>query len=85
MPRIGCLPVFLFLLLLILLPFVFAQVLVTALVKLRLDPPVALLIITGILLGSVINIPVTRIVRHEEVMYHPLGVFGLYHFWPQVS
>ena len=84
MPRIGCLPVFLFLLLLVLLPFVFAQVLVTALVKLRLDPAFALLIITGILLGSVINIPVTRIVRHEEVMYHPLGVFGLYHYWPQL-
>lgn len=83
MPRIGCLPVFLFLLLLILLPFVFAQVLVTALVKLRLDPAVALLIIAGILLGSVINIPITRIVRHEEMKYQPLGVFGLYHYWPQ--
>jgi uncharacterized membrane protein len=85
MPRIGCLPVFLFLLLLVLLPFVFAQVLVTALVKLRLDPGVALLIITGILLGSVINIPITRIVRHENVVYHPLGVFGLFHYWPQLQ
>lgn len=85
MQRIGCPPVFLFLLLLILLPFVFAQVLVTALVKLRLDPGLALLIIAGILLGSVVNIPVTRIVRPEDVGYHPLGVFGLFHYWPQLQ
>ena len=78
-------PYFLFLLLLALLPFVFAQVLVTALVKLRLDPGVALLIIAGILLGSVINIPVTRLIRHENVVYHPLGVFGLFHYWPQLK
>ena len=85
MPRIGCLPVFLFLLLLVLLPFVFAQVLVTALVKLRLEPEIALLIITGILLGSLINIPITRIVRHEDVVYHPIGMFGLFHYWPQLQ
>lgn len=85
MSRIGCLPVFLVLLLLILLPFVFAQVLVTALVKLRLEPSVAILIIAGIFVGSVINIPITRIVRHEDVIYHPFGMFGLFYYLPQLQ
>lgn len=85
MPPMGCLPVILFLLLLVLLPFVFAQVLVTALVKLRLDPGVALLIMTGILLGSAINIPIARIVRDQNVAYHPLGMFGLFQYWPQLQ
>ena len=72
-------------LLLVLLPFVFAQVLVTALVKLRLDPGTALLVISGIILGSLVNIPVTRIVRHEDVVSHPFATFGLMHFWPQLQ
>ena len=85
MTRIGCLPIFLFLLLLVMLPFVFVQIMVTALVKLRLDPYVTIVVIVGILLGSVINIPITRIIRHEDVMYHPLGMFGLFHYWPQLQ
>ena len=85
MPRLGCLPVFLVLLLVALLPFVFAQILVTALVKLRLDPGTALLVISGIFLGSLINIPITRIVRHEDVVFHPFAMFGLMHFWPQLQ
>lgn len=85
MPRLGCLPVFLFLLLVALLPFVFAQIFVTALVKLRLDPDVALMVVIGIFVGSLINIPITRITRHEDVVFHPLTMFGLMHFWPHLQ
>jgi len=75
--RLGCLPIFLFLLLLFLLPLVFVQVMGMALVKLRLDPYVAMLVIVGIFLGSVVNIPITRMVRQEDVIIHPYPLFGL--------
>jgi len=81
--RLGCLPIALFLLLLILLPFWFAQVMGLALAKLRLDPQTALLVIVGIFLGSVVNIPVKRLVRHEDVTIHPFPHFGFLDHWPQ--
>jgi len=81
--RLGCLPIVLFLLLLILLPFWFAQVMGLALAKLRLDPQTALLVIVGIFLGSVVNIPVKRLVRHEDVPIHPFPHFGFLDRWPQ--
>jgi len=85
MPRLGCLPVFLFLLLVALLPLAFAQIFVTALVKLRLDPNIALIVIIGIFVGSLINIPITRITRQEDVGFHPLTMFGLRDFWPNLQ
>ena len=81
--RLGCLPIVLFLLLLFLLPFWFAQVMGLALAKLRLDPQTALLVIVGIFLGSVVNIPVKRMVRHEDVTLHPFPLFGFFDRWPQ--
>lgn len=74
--RLGCLPIFLFLLLLFLLPLVFAQFMGLALAKLRLDSSVAMLVIVGIFLGSVVNIPITRIARQDEVIAHPYPLFG---------
>ena len=81
--RLGCLPIALFLLLLFLLPFWFAQVMVLALAKLRLDPQTALFVIVGIFLGSVVNIPVKRLVRQEDVTVHPFPHFGFLDRWPQ--
>ena len=83
--RLGCLPILLFLLLLILLPFWFAQVMALALVKLRLEPQMALLVIVGIFFGSVVNIPVKRMVRHEDVIVHPFPHFGFLDLWPQLQ
>lgn len=83
--RLGCLPILLFLLLLFLLPLMFAQVMSLALAKLRLDPEVAMLVMIGIFLGSVVNIPITRIVRHEDVMTHPFPLFGLFDIWPHLQ
>ena len=74
--RLGCLPIFLFLLLLFLLPLVFAQFMGLALAKLRLDPSVAMFVIVGIFLGSVVNIPITLIIRQDEVIAHPYPLFG---------
>ncbi|MDH4193173.1 MAG: DUF1614 domain-containing protein [Nitrospirota bacterium] len=83
--RLGCLPIFLFLVLLFLLPLVFAQFMGLALVKLRLDPSVAMLVIVGIFLGSVVNIPITRMVRQDEVIAHPYPLFGFLDIWPYLQ
>jgi len=79
------LPLLLFFVLLVLLPFVFGQVFTAALIKLKLEQTTALLIVIGILLGSPINIPVKRISRTESVLADPLAVFGLSRWWPSLQ
>ena len=76
------LPLVLFLILLVMLPFVFGQVFTAALIKLKLEPMSALLVVIGIFMGSAINIPVKRISRTESVLADPLAVFGLSRWWP---
>jgi len=85
MPGLGCAVLALFLLLLILLPLAFSEVLTIALLKLRLTPEVALLLVVGIVLGSGINIPVKRIARTDTVLVDPLTVFGLAGWWPRMQ
>lgn len=80
----GCLPLVLFLILLLLLPVVFGQVLTTALLKLHLDAATSLGLALAIIVGSSINLPVKRIVHAEEVVVHPLAVFGLPWLWPSL-
>lgn len=76
------LPLLLFLVLLAMLPFVFGHLFTMALIKLKLDPTIALLIVIGIFLGSPVNIPVKRIPRTEPMPADPLAVFGLAGRWP---
>jgi uncharacterized membrane protein len=78
----GGLPLLLFLLLLVMLPLVFGQLFASALIKLKLEPTTALLVVLGIFLGSPINIPVKRIPRTELVLADPFAVFGLSGWWP---
>jgi len=70
------LPLLLFLVLLAMLPFVFGHLFTMALIKLKLDPTIALRIVIGIFLGSPVNIPVKRILRTEPMPADPLAVFG---------
>jgi uncharacterized membrane protein len=77
-------PLFLFFVLLVMLPFVFGQLFTSALIKLKLEPASALLIVIGIFLGSPINIPLKRISRTESVPADPLAVFGLSSWWPML-
>jgi uncharacterized membrane protein len=65
-----------------LLPFFFAQIMFGSMAKLHLTPQAALLIILGMFVGGMVNIPVRRIVREEWVIDDPLAVFGLAGFWP---
>jgi uncharacterized membrane protein len=83
MKILSVLPLLLFLVLLAMLPFVFGQLFTSALIKLKLDPGTALLVVVGIFAGSPINIPVKRIPRTDSVSADPFAIFGLYGWWPQ--
>jgi uncharacterized membrane protein len=83
MRLLGVLPLLLFLILLALLPFVFGQLFTVALIKLKLEPTTALLVVIGIFLGSPINLPVKRMSRTESVLVDQLAVFGMQGWWPR--
>jgi uncharacterized membrane protein len=72
----GCLTLILVFFLLLLLPFFFAQFMLTALAKLGLSPPAALFILIGIIFGSSVNIPIKRFPRDEEISVDPFVMFG---------
>jgi uncharacterized membrane protein len=78
----GCLALLVVFFFLVLLPFFFAQFMVAALGKLGLSPPVALLSLVGIILGSMINIPLKHIPRDEEVSIDPFGLYGFGPLFP---
>jgi uncharacterized membrane protein len=72
------------LLLLVLLPLLFGQILAASLEKLHLAPGVALLVVIAVILGGLVNIPVKRIRRATMMPVHPLAAFGLVDFWPEL-
>jgi len=73
----GCLSL-LVLGVLLLLPFLLANALLTALGKLGLGPTSSLLAALGIFLGSTVNIPVTRVEQRRPVEYRPHQLWGLH-------
>jgi len=79
----GCLALFILLAFLFLVPFFFTHAMVTALSRLGLSPELAFLVLVGIFIGGLINIPVRRIEREREVDYDPFGVFGLERIFPR--
>lgn len=66
------------------LPFLFVGILNAALLKLHLTPFAALVVLMAILVGSLVNIPVTRIHRTEAVVVDYGAVFGLLGLWPRL-
>ena len=82
MSAFPLLSLFAFLLLLLLLPMLFGELMATSLVKLHLSPEAALLLMVAIIVGGLINIPVKRIAHERVVPAHPLAVFGLGGLWP---
>ncbi len=82
MRTLGAVSLLLFLVLLALLPVVFGQLFASALLKLRLEPTTALVVVIGIFMGSVINIPVKRMLRTEPMTSDSLALFGLPVQWP---
>jgi uncharacterized membrane protein len=68
-----------------LFPLVFGELMVAALAKLHLNREAAVAVVLAIVFGSVVNIPVKRIVQTEDVYAHPLAVFGLTDWWPALQ
>jgi len=68
----------------VLFPLVFGELMVAALEKLHLSGRAAVALVMAVFLGGLVNIPVRRIVRTEEVLVHPLAVFGLADWWPRL-
>jgi uncharacterized membrane protein len=70
--------------LLALLPFLYAGLMAASLAKLHISPIAAAQLIIAIVLGSFINIPITRITRAEELAANPLATFGLDQLFPRL-
>jgi uncharacterized membrane protein len=71
--------------LLLLFPFVFSELMVVSLAKLHLDPGTAVLIVVAVMLGGLINIPIARVPLEDQILVHPLAVFGLSGLWPSIQ
>lgn len=80
----GCLPLAAAVFFLVLFPFFFTHLMITALGKLGLSPSAALLALIGILFGGTVNIPIRRIPRGEEYVIDPLHLFGFGRFFPRL-
>jgi uncharacterized membrane protein len=85
MNRMPALSLLLFLVMFILFPLVFGELMVTALAKLHLSRESAALIFMAILFGGLVNIPVARLKREEPAIVHPLAVYGLPRVWPRLG
>jgi uncharacterized membrane protein len=75
---------FAFVLMLVLLPILFGELMAASLGKLHLSPGMALLLMLAIIIGGLVNIPVKRVAHQRLVPMHPLAVFGLGGLWPQM-
>ena len=82
--RLGCLSIIIAILLAVILPWVFADMLATALVKLNLSPQTAGVVVFAIFAGSMVNFPIKRIARDDVLSFDPLAVFGLHGWWPEM-
>ena len=82
--RLGCLSLAAAVGLMLVLPWLLADMLAGALIKLHLGARTAGMIVLGILAGSLVNIPVRRVVRSRLVPLDPLAVFGLHDLWPAI-
>lgn len=80
---LGCLPVVIFLFLLILFPLFLANVMLSALVKLGLSPEVSVVVAMAIFIGGMINIPIKHISRKEVIDVKPFEMFGFHRMFPQ--
>ncbi|HXZ49790.1 MAG TPA: DUF1614 domain-containing protein [Usitatibacter sp.] len=74
-----------FVVLLVVLPFAFAELLLGGLAKLQLSPGAASALMFGMIAGGLVNIPVKRVARDEEAPVHPLAIFGLSGRWPRLA
>ncbi len=74
-----------FLVLAVLFPFVFGELMLASLGKLHLSPAMALTLVIGIFAGGLINIPIKSTAHGREIIVHPLAVYGLSGLWPEMQ
>lgn len=73
------------LLLLIMLPFLFIDIMTVALAKLGIDPFLAPWVVFFMFVGSLINIPVLREPVSNPLSRHPLDIWRAQRYWPQLE
>ena len=74
----------LFVVMAVLYPLVFGELMLASLGKLHLSPSAALALVIAIFVGGLVNIPVRSVVHDRNVAVHPLAVYGLGNFWPEL-
>lgn len=79
----GCLSVAVLVALLLLLPALFADLMLLALVKLGLGLEMSLLVLLGMFFGGMIDIPVRRIARVDVMEIRPFELFGFDRMTPR--
>lgn len=84
LPALGCFGLFLALLLTCLMPLILFDIMRAALERLHLTPLAAALIVVGMFVGSLVNIPVHRFTRDAPQPEVPLGPFGNVFLGPQI-
>jgi len=82
---LALLSLFIVLIMAVLFPFVFGELMLASLSKLHLSPSMALTLVIAIFVGGLVNIPVKSVVSDRDVVVHPLAVYGLADFWPQLQ
>jgi len=82
---LALLSLLVFLIMTVLFPFVFGELMLASLSKLHLSPSMALTLVMAIFVGGLVNIPVKSIVNDRDVVVHPLAVYGLADLWPQLQ
>ncbi len=83
-PALGCFVMGAVLLFLVLMPFLFVDMMHTALMRLHLTPGAALLAVLAIFLGSLVNIPVYRFEREQVLRVPPsIAMWGPWWLSPQ--
>jgi uncharacterized membrane protein len=66
----------------VLMPPLFANLMAVSLIKLRLKPRTALVLVAAMMIGSLTNIPIHKTTRTDLLIDHPLAVYGLMGLWP---
>jgi uncharacterized membrane protein len=80
----GLLALFVLLVVLVLIPLLLADAMVSALLHLGIAPWVAPLLVIGIFVGSLFNIPVYRRRSAEVLEYRPYDLFGIDRVMPRL-
>lgn len=69
----------------VLFPLVFGELMLASFSKLHLSPSMALTLVIATFVGGLVNIPVKSVMNDRDVAVHPLAVYGLANFWPELQ